>query len=283
MQTFFSRQCVSVCLPTVERGGEYQTENDTETIDTRPFKICFGSTHGDMTLGRQLPERKRRRLRRLVWDRTLPGATAQGTVVVENTALMDHSTQAWTVVLYRPSDLKYSSQLSHLSINIYFNKCYTESACSALGMHVTFAVEDSFGFKMAIKMKVTLHSLGSIIYTHRHVSPSVFMWLSCSDVALERLNGRSSWKCIWQLVWYLHSHIMFNARSVLWSLVSTTSYLHESMFKKHVLSSSDWSALTGHESVSPLPSGCCGTSFQGSLCIVQWSEHFQSLTLCTEL
>lgn len=72
------------------------------------------------------------------------GAAALGMVVVENTALMDRSTQAWTVISYSPSDLKYSSQRSCLSINIYFNKRYTQSAHGALGINVTFTGVGSF-------------------------------------------------------------------------------------------------------------------------------------------
>lgn len=80
-------------------------------------------------------------------------------VVVENTALMDRGTQAWTVILYSLPDLKYSSQGSCLSINIYFNKRYTQSAHGALGMHVTFTAVGSFRFKMATKTKGTAYSV----------------------------------------------------------------------------------------------------------------------------
>lgn len=98
--------------------------------------------------------RKHCRLRLPRQNCTPLGAAALGMVVVENTALMDRSAQAWTVIPYSLSDLKYSSQRSCLTINIYFGKRYTQSARGALGMHVTFTVAGSFRSKMATKEKV---------------------------------------------------------------------------------------------------------------------------------
>ncbi|KAM7419462.1 hypothetical protein PAMA_016533 [Pampus argenteus] len=48
------RQYVSVfaAYERVGSGGDRSAENDTETIDTRPFKIWFNSAHSNMTLGK---------------------------------------------------------------------------------------------------------------------------------------------------------------------------------------------------------------------------------------
>lgn len=46
-----------VCLPAydgAERGGEHQTENDRETIDTEPLKMWFNSAHSNITLGKSV-------------------------------------------------------------------------------------------------------------------------------------------------------------------------------------------------------------------------------------
>lgn len=127
-----------VCLPAsdrAERRVEPQTENDRGNRNQGLIPTLSEFEES------QFPVRKPFWLS-LPKQYCIPlGASALGMVVVENTALMDRSTQAWTVKLYSLFDLKYSSHHSSLSINIYFNQCYTQSAHGVLGMYVTFPVQ----------------------------------------------------------------------------------------------------------------------------------------------
>ena len=120
----------------------------------KPLKsVWFNSAHSNMTFGKVCWQ----------WGNCLPlqrkyctqfGAAALGLAVEKNTALMDRSAQAWTQSHCTASlILKYSSQCSCLSINIYFNKRCTQSAHGALGTHMTFTVFGSFGLKMATNTK----------------------------------------------------------------------------------------------------------------------------------
>ncbi|KAL7403688.1 hypothetical protein ABVT39_003771 [Epinephelus coioides] len=133
-----------VCLPAYDRavkGGEHQTKNDTETIDTKPFKIWFNSAHSNTTLGKSAVSEETllaeiaKTVQYSTWCRC-PRDGCSG----EHSANGSQHTGLDSVILYSHSDLKYSSQRSCLSINIYFNKRYTQSARGALGMHVTFTV-----------------------------------------------------------------------------------------------------------------------------------------------
>lgn len=170
-----------VCLPAYdksERGGEHQTENDTETIDTKPFKIWFNSAHG-ITLGKSaaceetLSAEIAKTVLYSAWCRC-PGDGCSG----EHSANGSQHTGFASVMPYSLSDLKYSSQRSCLSINIYFNKRYTQSAHGALGMHVTFTVVGSFRLKMATKNKTyrICNSYGIMRYSrYRTIFTLVFM------------------------------------------------------------------------------------------------------------
>lgn len=152
-----------VCLPVyhwAQRGGEHQTENDTDTIDNMPFHTQIGSSHSKMSLGKSAAREK---TQATVIAKTVlysawchcPGDSCSGE---HSTNGLQH-TGLESVTLYSLFDLKYSSQRSCLSINIYFNKLYTQSARGALGLHVTFAVVGSFRHKMATKRKGTVYSM----------------------------------------------------------------------------------------------------------------------------
>lgn len=58
-----------------------------------------------------------------------------------------------SLIPYRLSDLKYSSQRSCLFINIYFNKLYNQSAHGAPGMHGTPTAVCSFRKEMVTKYR----------------------------------------------------------------------------------------------------------------------------------
>ncbi len=105
---------MSFCLSSTKT-----TENGRGS-STKPFKIWFSST--DVTLEQSAACEETLTTEIVKTNRTLLGAAALGMVVVKNNALMDCSTQTCTVILYSLSDLKYSSQRSRLSINMYFNK-----------------------------------------------------------------------------------------------------------------------------------------------------------------
>ena len=68
-------------------------QNDTETIDTKPFKIWFYSSHSNLTLVNSAVSKETSRQRLARQYSTPLGAAALGMVV----ALMDRSTQAWTL------------------------------------------------------------------------------------------------------------------------------------------------------------------------------------------
>lgn len=61
-----------------------------------------------------------------------------------------------SVTPYNLPDLKYSSQRSCLSINIYFNTRYAQSAHGALGKHVTFTFAASDRPKITVEIKGAL-------------------------------------------------------------------------------------------------------------------------------
>lgn len=95
----------------------------------------------------QLPVRKQCRLRLPGQCCTPLGSAALGTVIAGTAALMECSTQAWTVTPNSRSDLKYLSQ----RLNMLQQVCTQAVGGSPQGMLGAFTIVGSFRSKMAIQ------------------------------------------------------------------------------------------------------------------------------------
>lgn len=119
--------------------------DDTETMDTRHLKVWSKMSHSNLILGKSVISEET--LLALILKTALyttwcrhPGDGCSG----EHSTNGPQLTGLDSVTPYSLTDLKYSSQHSCLSINIYFNKHYTQSPHGA----ATFTVAFSFNLKV---------------------------------------------------------------------------------------------------------------------------------------